>query len=96
MTGPRRTSLLIGGSTTSTDDVVAAARFESMRSRADELVPNSDTPFWHDNTQFFEKARSGDWRSLVGEQSPPRYEAALGALTSDAALRGWLHTGWLG
>ena len=44
-----------------TDELVAAATFESMKANADRLVPNSDTPFWNDNGQFFDRARSGAW-----------------------------------
>ena len=77
------------------DELVTAATFEQMKARSDELVPNSDTPFWHSNNQFFDKARSGEWRALVGEEHLPRYEAALRAATDDEDLIAWLHDGWL-
>jgi aryl sulfotransferase len=76
-----------------TDELVEAARFESMKANADDLVPNSDTPFWQSNEQFFDKARAGDWRSLIGEAGLPRYEAAVRAATDDDALITWLHGG---
>jgi hypothetical protein len=76
-----------------TDELVHAAQFESMKARADHLVPNSDTPFWQSNHQFFDKARSGDWRELIGEEGLPRYEAALRAATDDEDLIAWLHGG---
>ena len=79
-----------------TDELVDAARFENMKARSDELVPNSDTPFWQSNQQFFDKARSGDWRALIGDDGLPRYEAALRATTDDEELVAWLHAGWLG
>jgi hypothetical protein len=79
-----------------TDELVDAARFESMKARATELVPNSDTPFWVSSDKFFDKARSGDWRQLIGDEGLPRYEAALHAITDDAELAAWLHGGWLG
>ncbi len=79
-----------------TDELVEAARFETMKARSDELVPNSDTPFWQSNQQFFDKARSGDWRALIGDVGLPRYEAALRALVDDDELAAWLHAGWLG
>lgn len=78
-----------------TEELVDAARFEQMKARADDLAPNSDVKLWHDNSRFFEKGRSGDWRALVGDDAMPRYEAALGALSSDPALTTWLHDGWL-
>jgi len=79
-----------------TDALVDAARFESMKARAEELVPNSDTPFWNSSHQFFDKARAGDWRQLIGDEGLPRYEAALRAATADPELAAWIHTGWRG
>jgi aryl sulfotransferase len=76
-----------------TDDLVDAARFERMKARADHLVPNSDTKLWHSNQGFFEKARAGEWRTVVGEAAMPRYEAALRTLTDDDDLIRWLHEG---
>jgi len=77
-----------------TEELVAAARFDAMKQRADELVPNSDTPFWRSPSQFFDKARSGDWRELVGDTDLPRYDSALRAITDDQDLIAWLHGGW--
>lgn len=78
-----------------TAELVEAARFETMKARADELIPNSDTPFWQSNAQFFDKARAGDWRALIGDDDGlARYEAALAAASADPDLTTWLHTGW--
>ena len=79
-----------------TDDLVDAARFENMKARSAELVPNSDTPFWVSTDQFFDKARAGAGHALIGEEGRPRYEAALRSATDDEALIAWLHDGWLG
>ena len=79
-----------------TDELVDAARFENMKARSAELVPNSDTPFWVSSDKFFDKARSGDWRELIGEEGLPRYEAAVRAATDDPELAAWLHSGSLG
>lgn len=76
-----------------TAELVDAARFESMKARSDELVPNSDTPYWQSTEKFFDKARSGDWRELVGDAGLPRYEAAVRAATDDEELIAWLHGG---
>lgn len=78
-----------------TDELVEAAGFENMKARADDLVPNSDTPFWQSADQFFHKARSGDWRTLIGEEGLPRYEAAVRAASDDPELVDWLHRGGL-
>ena len=80
-----------------TDELVAAATFESMQARADELIPNSDTPFWHDNKRFFDRARSGGWQAFIDSgEAQRRYEAALAKAGAPDDLARWLHTGWLG
>lgn len=74
------------------DRLVEAATFESMKARAEELIPNSDTPFWVNQRQFFAKARSGEWRTFLDDAGQARYENALAKLvTPDLAT--WLHTG---
>lgn len=76
-----------------TAELVDAARFEAMKTRADELVPNSDTRLWNDNRQFFDRARHGEWESLLAGDGADRYRAALGDLTDDEAFLAWLHDG---
>lgn len=78
-----------------TDELVDAARFENMKARSAELVPNSDTDFWNSTDQFFHKARSGDWRELIGDEGLPRYQAAVRAASTEAELVAWLHPGGL-
>ena len=56
------------------------------KQRVHELVPNSDTPFWRSSSQFFDQARSGDWRDLMGDDGIARYEAAVRATTDDEDL----------
>lgn len=76
-----------------TPELVAAAGFESMKARADELVPNSDVALWKKNSQFFDKGGSGRWRALVGETDLARYDAALAELVDDQDFVSWLHNG---
>jgi hypothetical protein len=78
-----------------TDELVAAATFGNMKARAGELVPNSDTPFWRDNTRFFDRARAGEWRTFLDVDGQERYGRALAAHAPDD-LAAWLTTGWLG
>ena len=56
-------------------------------------MPNTDGRLWHSNTQFFDKARSGAWRELIGDDGLPRYEQAIAAHTTDPAFVAWLHAG---
>ena len=39
-------------------DLVAAAGFDTMRARADEIVPNSTEGLWHSNRAFFHRGRT--------------------------------------
>jgi hypothetical protein len=78
-----------------TDELVEAARFESMKARADELVPNSDIALWQDNRQFFDRARSGGWEPLMADGGDERYRGLLGSLAAPD-LAEWLHRGWRG
>lgn len=78
-----------------TDELVTAATFEHMKSRAGELVPNSDTPFWRDSDRFFDRARSGEWSRFLDAAGQERYDKAVAALAPDDLAR-WLTTGWLG
>lgn len=77
------------------DELVEAATFEEMKARADELIPNSDTPFWRDSRRFFDRARAGGWRGLLDDEAERRFDEALAAL-APPELVSWLHTGWLG
>lgn len=78
------------------DDLVEAARFAAMKARAHELVPNADVQLFESSSQFFDRARSGDWRALIGDEGLPRYETALGSTSADDGHVAWLHGGWLG
>lgn len=77
---------------TPSHELVDAATFEAMRARADELIPNSDTPFWRDNARFFDKGRSGAWRELLDEEGERRYERSVAPL-GPPELLAWLHGG---
>lgn len=75
--------------------LVAAATFEAMKARADELTPNTDTPFWRSTERFFDRGRPGEWRRfLTDDTAERRYEKALAARVPQD-LADWLHHGWL-
>jgi hypothetical protein len=76
-----------------TPELVEAARFEEMKSRADELVPNSDMLFWLSNDRFFDQGRHEAWTPLMTGDGAARYEAALRRITDDEAFIAWLHRG---
>ncbi|QLE70301.1 sulfotransferase domain-containing protein [Streptomyces rectiverticillatus] len=71
-------------------ELVAAARFEEMRRKADDLVPNRDEGLWHDNADFFRQGTSGQWRTRLGRDDLRRYHARVAEL-ADPEVAAWLH-----
>ena len=72
--------------------LVEAARFDQMRARADEIVPDSTHQIWQDNRQFFDKGGCR-WRAHLGEDDLRRYEARLAERGHPADLVAWAHEG---
>ncbi len=50
-------------------DLVAAASFESMKKNADRTAPDTNFKMWKDNSQFFNKGTSGQWRGVLSAES---------------------------
>jgi hypothetical protein len=77
------------------DGLVAAASFDRMRDRAEELAPQVTHGFWKETSQFFNKGCSGQWQSFFGDDDVARYEVRLRELAAPD-LAAWLHAGWKG
>jgi hypothetical protein len=77
------------------EDLAAAASFERMRARADELAPGVDRHLWRDNRAFFRSGSSGQWRDLLGPSDLVRYRSRIAEL-APRDLVDWLHAVWLG
>jgi aryl sulfotransferase len=77
------------------EDLSAAASFERMRARADELAPGVDRRLWRDNREFFRSGTSGQWRELLGPSDLTRYRSRIADLAAPD-MADWLHSGWLG
>ena len=75
-------------------ELADAATFEAMKSRADDIAPNTDISLWHDNTSFFRRGTSGQWRETWTGEDLLAYERRLSELASPE-LTAWLHSGWL-
>lgn len=73
-------------------ELVPAATFEDMRAHANEIVPNATEALWHDNTKFFNKGTSGQWRSMLDEEDLRRYRGRIVDL-ADPELATWIHRG---
>jgi hypothetical protein len=76
--------------------LVAAATFDRMRDRAEQLAPQASIAgFWNDTSRFFNTGSSGQWHSFFKEGDVDRYEARVEALASPD-LAEWVHAGWRG
>lgn len=75
-------------------ELSAAASFESMKARAGQVAPNSDTGIWRSTEDFFHRGSSGQWREVFGREELRRYEERIAEL-SEPALTNWMHNGWL-
>lgn len=72
-------------------ELVDAARFESMRNRAQELAPDA-TNVLRSREQFFRRGSSGAARELLDEGQLGRYRARAAELAPPDLLA-WLHRG---
>lgn len=76
-------------------EFLAAASFESMRERADELAPGAHFNEWRSNDDFFRRARRGAWRDVLSAENQALYEQiALERLGPE--LKAWLERGRAG
>jgi hypothetical protein len=73
-------------------ELVAAARFENMRSNADLVAPDTTNGIWNSNIQFFNRGHSEQWREILDEDDLARYEQRVAELGTPDLVR-WLHEG---
>ena len=71
-------------------DLVAAARFDTMRERADELAPNASQGMLQSNRAFFRSGRSGQWRQLLDDAGRRRYAERVRQLAPTDLIE-WTH-----
>lgn len=71
-------------------ELLDAASFDAMRSRADELTP--EITLWRDPHRFFRRGTSGQWRDLLDENDVRRYEKRVAELL-EPDLAAWVHRG---
>jgi hypothetical protein len=70
--------------------LVAAARFDAMKARADTLAPETSNSTWRSNAQFFHRGTSGQWREVLDEAGRRRYVARALELAAPDLLD-WAH-----
>jgi len=76
------------------EEYAAAATFEGMKQRADDLVPEVGNGIWRNNREFFHRGYSGQWRDLLDAETLRRYEDRVAELVPPD-LAAWTHGGWL-
>lgn len=70
-------------------ELVSGAQFHQMRRRAKELAPNTGA-FLHDNTKFFRRGTSGQWREHLNQNDLLRYNLRIAEL-DDPQIARWAH-----
>jgi hypothetical protein len=76
--------------------LVAEARFDRMRDRADKLTPQVTMDgLWRDTGRFFNRGTSGQWRTFLDSAALDRYWARVRRLATPD-LAAWAHGGWRG
>ncbi len=70
-------------------DLVEAATFSAMKSRADSLAPGRGSVL-KDVGAFFRQGRSGGWRDLMTDAQVRHYEQRVAGL-APAEVVAWLH-----
>ena len=71
-------------------DLVAAAGFDTMRDRADEIAPDATDGILKSNRAFFRSGGSGQWRELLDDEGRRRYAERVKQL-APADLIEWAH-----
>jgi aryl sulfotransferase len=71
-------------------DLVAAAGFDAMRDRADNIAPDSTQRILRSNRAFFHSGRTGQWHELLDEAGRRRYAERVKQL-APTDLIDWAH-----
>ena len=73
-------------------ELVAAATFDSMRERADELAPDATQGILQSNRAFFRRGGSGQWHDLLDDEGRRRYAERVRQLAPQDLID-WVHRG---
>lgn len=72
--------------------IADAAQFQNMRAKAPKFAPGAGTGVWKSETNFFDKARHGEWRERISERDSAAYQAMI-AKTLSPECAAWLENG---
>lgn len=68
------------------------ASLDAMRSRAEEVAPNTTDGMWHSNERFFRNGGCGEWQHYFGPAEYRRYNDRINQLAPPDLLA-WAHEG---
>jgi aryl sulfotransferase len=71
-------------------DLVAAAGFDAMRERADEIAPDSTLGILQSNRAFFHSGGNGQWREVLDDAGRRRYAERVKQLAPTDLIE-WAH-----
>jgi aryl sulfotransferase len=72
--------------------LIEAAGFEAMKRKADDLAPGAHLGEWASNSDFFRKARKGEWTNALSAENLALYDR-IAAERLEPGLRKWLEGG---
>ncbi len=75
-------------------ELVAAATFDNMKSKADKLAPQVGDGIWKDPKRFFNKGKSGQWQDILGDAELALYQQVMSDKL-EPELATWLENGRL-
>ncbi len=74
--------------------LVEAARFDTMRSQGEEMLPQLRMAFDHGSQRFLALGRNGRWKGVLTDADLARYDALVRSRLSEAH-NAWIHNGRL-
>jgi aryl sulfotransferase len=74
------------------DEVTAAVGFDAMKANARKFAPNAGRGVWKDDSQFFNKGQSQQWRTVLNDEDLAIYDSRLAELLPKADIA-WLQNG---
>jgi hypothetical protein len=72
--------------------LVEAARFSTMKSHASDNAPGAHLGEWASDSDFFRKARNGEWHEALSAENLALY-GRVSAERLDPGLKAWLESG---
>ena len=76
------------------DQFAAAATFNRMKERAEDLAPEVGNQIWRSNREFFHRGYDGQWREPLDDEGLRCYEDRVAELVPPDVAHGRIQAGW--